>query len=267
MKYGEAAKAFAKAQGLKDEPKVAMCMSALQISKTAWGSASVDGAIAPDDKLSVYLSLVNNMQLPEAAALLDDILKNRKYSQRVYTALFSKSGLKGTLGFSKSGMLIMNLTKENKDISVLRHFRKAHFANLSLVDASISDISVISELNIKRLDISGTRTARLNQLKNTQIDELIAARSRIQTLEDIKGRTFTELNLSQCPIKDLFPLFSIKADILDLSGSPAENPGVLTACFKNMKKVILPSKWKPEFKEFPSHLEVQWSDLEIPVIQ
>ena len=267
MKYNEAAKAFEKAQSIDSQPKIAMCASALHISKTAWGATTVDGDIAPDDRLAVYLSLVNNMQLPEAAALLDEILKNRNYSFKVYNALFSKSGLKGTLKFTKSGMLIMKLNKDNTDLSVLRHFRKAHFALLSIVDAPISDISVLSELNIRRLDISGTRVARLSQLKNARIEELIAARSRIQTLEDIKGRTFTELNLSQCPVKDIFHLDSMKVKKLDISGSPAANPGILSACFKYMEEATLPKGWKSKFSNIPAHLKVTWSDLEAPVIK
>jgi serine/threonine protein kinase len=267
MKFKEATAAFQKANSLVIGKKIVTCVSALEISKTAWGAASIDGAIAPDDKLSVYMSLVNNMQLPEAAALLDDILKDRKYSMKVYSALFEKSDLKGKLGYSKSGMMHMTLNKENNDISTLRHFRTANIGLLSLAGAQISDISVLSNLKIISLDISGTRVARLNDLTDGTLQELNCANSRVQTIVDIKGRTFKKLNLSRCPLKDLTPLLFINVDELDLSGCPAENPKIISGILHRTKKITLPSKWKSLITNIPKTTEVIWSDLEAPILQ
>ena len=272
MKFKEATDAFKKADALQadlqtTEAQVFACVSALRISKTAWGSASIDGTITPDDKLSVYMSLVNNMQLPEAAALLDDILKNRSFTTKVYSALFAKSGLKGSLSYTKSGMIQMSLNKETKDISTLRHFRTANFGKLSLAGIKISNLDVLKQLKIHTLDLSGTRVARLTGLQNGFLQNLNCARSRVQNLKDFKGQSFNKLNFSQCPIKDLTPLLFIKVNELDLSGSPAENPHLVKAFWHRIKKITLPVKWQKQLLDIPKGLQITWSDLEAPILQ
>jgi tetratricopeptide (TPR) repeat protein len=267
MKYKEAAKAFTKAQELNKGKSLALCASALQISKNAWAVSSIDGKPRPDDQLSVYMSLVNNMQLPEAAALLDHILKDRKYSVQVYRALFDKSGLKGRLQFSKSGMIDFYLDKENKDISALRYFSKAFIGTLSLKGMAVSNLAVLKNLNIHHLDISGTRVARIPFLKGSGIKVLDAAGSRIQSLDDFSGVYLSRLDLSQCPIADLTKLSTFGVQELNLSGSPATNPKILKDLFSRYKKITLPKKWQASFTDLPKSLLVQWSDLESPILR
>ena len=267
MKFEEATKAFKKAEGWEIDHTIAHCPTSMEISKQAWSVCAPDGRIAPDDKLNVYMALVNNMQLPEAAVLLDDILQDRKYSLQVFNALFKQSGLKGTLNFTKSGSLQMHLNKDNIDITVLRHFKKAFFTKLSITDAPITDIESLAELKIRELSLSGTHVARLTQLKNLELESLIMAGSRFQNLEDLSGRTFKKLDLSQCPITDLSALMFIKADELNLAGCPAPHPELLLNILPKFKKMTLPSKWKKHFETLPDNQTITWSDLPAPIVQ
>lgn len=270
MKFEDATKAFEKAQGWGGKAKVAVCYSSLQISKNAWMACGPDGRIAPDDKLNIYMSLVNNMQLPEAATMLDDILKNRQYAVQVYEALFKNSGLKGNLTFTKSGTLQMDLSKDTTDITVLRHFQKAFFTKLSLKNSPVSDIESLAGLQIRELDLSGTRVARLNQLKNPELQILNLAGSRFQNLDDLKGRSFKKLDLSQCPIEDLSALVFIDAEELNLAGCPAQEvETIVPYILKKYKKLTLPAEWKKYLSNIsdPDKQNIIWSDLEAPIVQ
>ena len=267
MNYDEATKAFEKSQELHDGPPLALCQSALHISKTAWAASSVDGSPNPNDQLSVYMSLVNNMQLPEAAALLDEILKNRKYSMQVYSALFKQSGLKGYVRYSKSGLMDIYLDKENEDISALKYFKKAHIGKLSFKDMKVSDVSVIKELNIHTLDISGTRVARLPFLKQANIKTIIAVSSRIQSLDDFVGTELLKLDLSQCPILDISLLSKFTTDNLNLAGCPAENPVAIKRALEFHKTLVLPLEWKRHLDDFSDSVKLVWSELEAPIVR
>jgi len=267
MKYEEATKAFQKADGWGEDHTILHCPTSMEISKNAWSVCAPDGRIAPDDKLNVYMALVNNMQLPEASVLLDDIIKDRKYSMQVFDALFRNSGLNGKLQFTKSGSLQMYLNKQNDDITVLRHFKKGFFTKLSITDAPITDLESLAELKIRELNLSGTRVGRLSQLKNPELETLILAESRFQNLSDLKGRTLKKLDISQCPIQDLSPLLYIKADELNLAGCPATLNNISIRLFAKFKKVTLPSKWKDLFSKEKMNTEITWSDLPAPIIR
>lgn len=246
---------------------MATCMSALNISKTAWAASSVDGSLDPNDQLSVYMSLVNNMQLPEAASLLDDILKNRQYSMQVFKASFEKSGLKGRLIFSKSGLLNIYLDKEKRDISDLRFFQKAHINILSLKDMPISDISVVEDLKIHTLDISGTRIARMPFLKKAKIEVINAASSRVQSLEDFIGLRLVKLDLSQCSILDIYQLPKFSTDELILAGCPAQNPQIVKASLTFHKNLVLPMVWKGDLKGLVGSSKIGWSKLDALIVR
>ena len=267
MKFEEAAKAFEKAQGFGDDAKKAVCVTSMEISKNAWSVCSADGRIAPDDKLNVYMALVNNLQLPEASVLLDDIIKDRKYATQVFDALFKNSGLKGSLNFTKSGSMQMVLDKSNTDLTVIRHFKKGFFSKLSIVDSPITNIESLSELKIRELDLSGTRVARLSQLKNPELQFLNMSRSRFQNLEDLSGRAFKKLDLSQCPLTDLSALEDIKAEELNLAGCPSEPKNLKTDLFLKFKKLTLPSKWKKYFEGVTDFNQISWSDLPEIIVQ
>lgn len=267
MKFEEAAKAFQMADGWELDHTILHCPTSMEISKNAWSVCNVEGKIAPDDKLNVYMALVNNMQLPEAGALLEEIVKDRNYSINVYKALFDKSGLKGTLNFTKSGSMQMFLDKTNSDITVLRHFKKGFFTKLSITDSPLSDIESLSELKIRDLNLSGTRVARLTHLKNPELESLNMARSRFQNLEDLSGRTFKKLDLSQCPIKDLSALVYIKAEELNLAGCPALPTGISIHIFEKYGELTLPASWKEYFKDFPNKEKIAWSDLPLVIVQ
>jgi uncharacterized protein YjbI with pentapeptide repeats len=268
MKFEEATKAFEKAQGDGTGVNIAACTTSMQISKNAWSACPPSGELAPDDKLNVYMALVNNMQLPEASALLDDIIKDNTYAHKVFSALFDNSGLKGELNFTKSGSLQMYLNEGTTDITVLRHFQKAFFTKLSLANAPITDLESLSYLKIRELNLSGTRVARLNQLKNIDLAILNLAHSRFQNLEDLHGRNFTYLDLSQCPIVDLSPLKYIRADELNLAGVPAKNAQeILPLVANNFKKMTLPKHWKQFISEVDLKSEITWSDLPAPILQ
>ena len=269
MKYQEAAKAFEKAKGFEIDNTLIHCPTSMEISKNAWSSCLPDGRIAPNDKLNVYMALVNNMQLPEAAALLEDIVKNRNYTLKVFEALFEKSGLKGTLQFTKSGSLQMYLDKETEDLTVLRHFSKATFTKLS-VDAGskLSNIDSLAELKVLDLDLSGTRVARLSQLKNPELHTLNMSGSRFQNLKDLSGRGFKKLDISQCPIRSILPLSNIRADELNLAGVPAvDAEHIIPYIYQNYKKLTLPSKWKEYLKDKTDLDHITWSDLEAPIVK
>ena len=267
MKFEEATKAFQKAEGWEMDHTILHCPTSMEISKNAWSVCTIEGKIAPDDKLNVYMALVNNMQLPEAAVLLDDIVKDRNYSMTVFKALFDNSGLKGTLNFTKSGSMQMFLEKTNADITVLRHFKKGFFTKLNIAGAPISNIESLAELKIRELNLNGTRVSRLSQLKNPELTILSMAQSRFQSLEDLSGRSFKKLDLSQCPITNLAPLVNINAEELNLAGCPADPKTVSHTVFAKFDKLTLPIEWKSYFIEANFLDKITWSELAAPIVQ
>ena len=260
MQFKEAIKAFKK--GAEREPALVTCATGLEISQSAWAVRRDDGSFAPDDLYKIYTALVNNDQLPEAAVFLDELLKKREYSVKVFNTLFNNSGLQGSLRTSKSGMFSLSLLPKNKDISALKYFDKIHFARLSLAGLPISDLSSLAKLQIRELDLSGTRISSLKPLAGTKVDSLNCANSRLQTLRGLEGASFISLNLSCCPIKDLSVLQDIQVDHLDLSGSPAKSLVGLKEVLGRLKSVVLPKKWQVLLPEIPKHVQVTWSNLD-----
>ena len=167
--------AFRKAESFGKTNNI--CKAGIDISKDALQCMKMHGTLAPDTLYKIYRRLIENEQLSEATALLDDLLMNQTYSMRVFAELFKFSKLKGQITFNESGEIVIQLDQSRQDISALCHFKKASIDKLDLSNSQISDLSPLAHLQIRDLDISHTQINSLEPLRYAKISRINASNS------------------------------------------------------------------------------------------
>ena len=257
--FEAAGDAFRKAESFGKTNNI--CKAGIDISKDALHCMKMNGKLAPDTLYKIYRRLIENEQLSEATALLDDLLMNQKYSMRVFAELFKFSKLKGEIKFNESGEMAIQLADQDQDISALCHFKKAIIEILDLSNSPISDLGPLALLQIRELDISNTQISNLAPLRYAKIRRINASNSKLSTLTGLVGLQFDYLDLSNCPLGDLNEIKMLQVAELRLEVSQSQ-PKDLSA-FMHIPKLTLPISWQHlnDKNALPPTTQISWATL------
>lgn len=259
--FGEAAKAFKKAQAHGDKSDKAS--KSLKIAAAAQNCVEAHGHLAKDEIFSIYCQLVSNSQIPEASQFLDDLLSNEKFSNRVFSELFSHSKLLGKLKFCPKGMLHMQLSSQNKDFTPLRYFQKAIFGTLAMPDSMLSSLHPFRGLAIITLDIRGTQVSSLKPLYNSTVYNLLVDDTLIDDFSPLKGHKINVLSMRNTPIKSLLTLKMVDIKHLDIASSPLQKPNLKH--LSHIPSLVLPIAWRTHLQAgtFPEGTKLIWAQKNI----
>ena len=260
--FEAAADAFRKAESFGKTNNI--CKAGIDISKDALHCMKMNGKLAPDTRYKIYRRLIENHQLSEATALLDELLMNQMYSTRVFEELFKFSKLKGEIQFNPQGEISIVLNDPKQDVSALCHFKKAAIDKLDLARSSIVDLSPLAHLQIRELDISHTRVTSLAPLRYSKIQNINASHSQLKDIQGLMGLKFNSLNFSHCPINELETFQVIQVNKLNLTGSPAKPESLLALA--HIPQLTLPIKWHSlnQQQPLPESTQISWAE---PLIQ
>ena len=120
---------------------------------------------------------------------------------------------------------------EETKISDWSPLKKLNLAKLSLYSTpKFSDLSVLSGLPLKELDIGGTPVADLSPLKGMKLTRLAIINTRVTDLAPLQGMPLTGLACGLASVSDLAPLKGMPLTWLDCNSTQVSDLLPLADC-------------------------------------
>ncbi len=155
--------------------------------------------------------------------------------------IWGELGLKGNpvadiTALKGSKLKVLNLSNtEVEDISVISTL---NLERLNLSNTKVKDISALKGLKLKVLNLSNTDVNDISALAGMNLDQLNLSKTKVKNVSSLRKSKVKDLDLSQTNVEDISSLGSLGLEILNLSHTKVKVISSLSDCNK-LKSLFL----------------------------
>ena len=183
--------------------------------------ASRHGAESPESRYALHKVMLEEGRLPQALRMAERLPDDLQLLHLTWSAILEAAGLRSQLVLNPEGTFDLSLTAQSQvDLSLLTGLP---LRRLDLARSGITDLSPLHGSRLRELDLSGNPVRDLAPLSGVPLESLNLSNTEVTMLFPLSGMPLRELVLDHSPVSDLSPLRGSHLETLRAAGTTVWN--------------------------------------------